>query len=81
MTHTLAGLADGRPRALRCQPAGWPSKCVMLTDKGRRFREDAIARLKPDFAQLSRHFKPETIAGALPLLAELRAYLDKAREE
>lgn len=81
MTHTLAGLADAGLVRFAANPQDGRSKCVMLTDKGRRFREDAIARLKPDFAQLSRQFKPEAISGALPLLAELRAYLDKAREE
>lgn len=81
MTHTLAGLAGAGLVHFAANPADGRSKCVMLTGEGRRFREDAIARLEPDVAQLSRHFKPETIASVLPLLSELRAYLDKAREE
>jgi DNA-binding MarR family transcriptional regulator len=81
MTHTLAGLEGAGLVRFAANPADGRSKCVMLTDKGRRFREEAIAGLKPDVSQLSCHFKPETIAGVLPLLAELRAYLDKSREE
>lgn len=81
MTHTLAGLAEAGLVRFAANPADGRSKCVMLTDKGRRFREEAIAMLKPDLAELARRFKPDTVAAALPFLAELRAYLDKAREE
>lgn len=80
MTHTLSGLAEAGLVHLAPNPEDGRSKCVMLTDKGRRFREEAIARLTPDIAQMSQHVSPEAIARTLPLLAELRAYLDKARE-
>lgn len=81
MTHTLSGLAEAGLVRFAPNPQDGRSKCVMLTDKGRLFREDAIARLKPDLVRLSKQFRPEAIAAALPLLGELRAYLDKAREE
>ena len=49
-------------------------------DEGRRFREEAIARLGPDFARMAAHHSPAVIARVLPVLAEIRAYLDASRD-
>ena len=81
MTHTLAGLADQGLVRLVPNPEDGRSKRVMLTDKGRRYRDQAIARLKPDFERMAQHIDARAIAAALPLLAEMRSYLDEAREE
>jgi DNA-binding MarR family transcriptional regulator len=81
MTHTLAGLADGGLVRLVPNPEDGRSKRVMLTDKGRRFRDQAIARLKPELERMAQHVDARAIAAALPLLAEMRSYLDAAREE
>lgn len=81
MTHTLAGLADHGLVRLVPNPEDGRSKRVMLTEKGRRFREQAIARLKPDLEHMAQHVDARAIAAALPLLAEMRSYLDTARED
>jgi DNA-binding MarR family transcriptional regulator len=81
MTHTLTGLADAGLVRLMPNPEDGRSKHVMLTEKGRRFREQAIARLKPDMARIAGHVEPRSVAAALPLLAEMRSYLDRARDE
>ena len=56
------------------------SKCVMLTDGGRRFRDDAIARLQPEFDLMSRHLPAGTITKVLPVLTQMREYLDRERD-
>jgi DNA-binding MarR family transcriptional regulator len=81
MTHTLSGLADAGLVRLVPNPKDGRSKCVMLTDGGRRFREEAIARLKPDFDLMSRHVPAGTISQLLPLLTAMREYLDRERDE
>ena len=80
MTHTLNGLAEAGLVRLEPNPQDGRSKHVTLTAKGRRFRDGAIARLKPDFARMARHFDAGSIAAALPLLTEMRRYLDAARD-
>jgi DNA-binding MarR family transcriptional regulator len=81
MTHTLAGLERAGLIAFAPNPKDGRSKHVMLTDTGRAFRDKAIARLAPDLAAIADIFPPARIAEALPLLGELRAYLDREREE
>ena len=61
-------------------PKDGRSKCVMLTDEGRAFRDDAIARLGPDLEAIARDIPPERLAAVLPLLAELRGWLDRERD-
>jgi DNA-binding MarR family transcriptional regulator len=80
MTHTLTGLAEAGLIRLEPNPEDGRSKRVMLTDKGRRFREDAIARLEPDITRMAQHVDARSIAGVLPLLAGLRSYLDQERD-
>lgn len=79
MTHTLSGLVKGGLISMVPNPADGRSKCVMLTTEGRRVRDAAIARLEPEFSRMAEHFPPETISRVLPLLAEMRAYLDSQR--
>lgn len=81
MTHTLTGLTEAGLVRLDPNPQDGRSKHVMLTDKGRRFREEAIARLKPELARMAERFDASNIAALLPVLAEIRSYLDAAREE
>ena len=80
MTHTLTGLADAGLIRLEPNPEDGRSKRVMLTDKGRRFREEAIAKLRPDLARMARHVDSEAVAAVLPLLAQMRSYLDADRD-
>ncbi|MBO9452838.1 MarR family transcriptional regulator [Tropicibacter sp. R16_0] len=80
MTHTLKGLHKAGLIAFEPNPKDSRSKCVMLTDQGRAFRENAIAALGPDMAQMAQRINVSQIADALPMLIEVREYLDKARE-
>ena len=52
----------------------------MLTEAGRRFRDDAIAALGPDMVRLVEVIDVGRIIEALPVLEEIRAYLDKERD-
>jgi DNA-binding MarR family transcriptional regulator len=79
MTHTLQGLEKAGLIAFAPNPADGRSKCVMLTDAGRTFRDTAIAALGPDLARLATAIPPARIAEILPLLAEVRVWLDRER--
>jgi DNA-binding MarR family transcriptional regulator len=80
MTHTLAVLERHGFIAFEGNPRDGRSKCVRLTDAGRRFREDAIAAVAPDMAAIAAEL-PEGAAGALlPDLRRLRMILDRMRD-
>ena len=80
MTHTLAGLEKGGLVEMRPNPKDGRSKQVWLTEKGQQFRLGAINRLSDDFSELKQVFPPEKIAPLLPVLAEIRTYLDQLRD-
>ena len=52
MTHTLAGLKKAGLIEFAPNPKDARSKCVMLTDAGRRFHAEAIAAIMPEFQTL-----------------------------
>ncbi|WP_269582417.1 MarR family winged helix-turn-helix transcriptional regulator [Roseibium sp. Sym1] len=81
MTHTLAGLLEHGFVEMRPNPNDGRSKTVWLTDRGRRFREEAIRLIDPDMDALKDHVPPERIAALLPALAEIRAFMDAYRDE
>jgi DNA-binding MarR family transcriptional regulator len=81
MTHTLSGLEKARLVRFAPHPDDGRSKCVMLTEKGRRFRDVAIERLKPEIAFMSERFSADAITDAVDLLARMREYLDRRRDE
>jgi DNA-binding MarR family transcriptional regulator len=81
MTHTLTGLVQAGLVRLEPNPADGRSKHVLMTQEGHRFREEAIARLKPHFARMAQHVDTGNLAALLPLLSELRSYLDSARDD
>jgi DNA-binding MarR family transcriptional regulator len=80
MTHTLAGLDKAGLIRFAPNPRDGRSKCVLLTEAGRAFRDEAIARLAPDLEAIARAFPADRVAAALPLLAEIRAWLDRERD-
>lgn len=80
MTHTLKGLEAHGLVELRANPDDGRSKRVWLTDKGRAVRADTIAALGPEFAELAQGFDMDRLTAILPVLRDLRIYLDKARE-
>ncbi|WP_299045821.1 MarR family transcriptional regulator [uncultured Tateyamaria sp.] len=80
MTHTLKGLEQHGLVETRPNPDDGRSKRVWLTDKGRTVRTETIAAMGPDFEQLARDFDVTRLVEIRPVLADLRAYLDKARD-
>jgi len=55
------------------------SKRVSLTDAGRDEREAAIAALAPELGALADSLGDERMAAALPVLADIRRFLDERR--
>ncbi|MDJ0629408.1 MAG: MarR family transcriptional regulator [Rhodobacter sp.] len=81
MTHTLAGLETHGFVETRPNPADRRSKQVWLTEKGRRFRDDAIAAMAPLFAELERRFPLDKAQAMLPHLTAFREVVDRLRDE
>ena len=80
MTHTLARLESSGLVRFAPNPKDGRSKCVVLTEAGRAFRDEAIARLAPDLEAIGQAISPERVAALLPLLAEVRRWLDAERD-
>lgn len=80
MTHTLSGLEKAGMIRFAPNPQDGRSKCVMLTEAGREFRQQAIASLAPEIAELAKTLPAERIASILPVLQEVRTLMDKARD-
>lgn len=80
MTYTLAGLEKRALVKMATNPADGRSKCVWLTEAGRAFREEAIGLLAPDLAKFAERFGAGKIAELVPRLAEIRKFLDEARD-
>jgi len=80
MTHTLAGLEKAGYVDLRPNPDDGRSKQVWLSEEGRAFRDAAIGKLMPDLIKLDADFEGFDFADLVTQLAEVRAYLDAARD-
>ncbi|MEL7100032.1 MAG: MarR family transcriptional regulator [Pseudomonadota bacterium] len=80
MTHTLAGLEKRGLIEMRPNPGDGRSKQVWLTEAGRAWRNGAIAQMGQNFAHLATAFPAERIEAVLPVLTELRQFLDAARD-
>ena len=81
MTHTLSGLLDHGLVDMRPNPKDGRSKTVWLTEAGRQFRETAIRSMDPDMSAIKSAIPEEKIAEILPLLAEIRSFMDAYRDE
>lgn len=81
MTHTLAGLEKHGLVEMCPNPRDGRSKLVWLTEKGRAFRQKAIDDLGPVFDDLARGMDPDKLEAILPVLEELRAFLDERRNK
>lgn len=79
MTHTVAMLEKRGLVAVRPNPNDGRSKCVWLTEAGRRTRDETIARMAPEFRALSDGFDVAKLAQIHPILTELRQFLDTHR--
>lgn len=80
MTHTLSGLAERGLVEIKRNPEDGRSKCVWLTEAGRRFREDAIAALDPDIAVFAKEIPQKEIGDLAARLGEIRRILDAYRD-
>lgn len=80
MTHTLAGLARRGWVDMAPNPDDARSKLVLLSDAGKAFRDDAIAAIGPDLAELAGRMQRDP-ATLLDGLAEIRQVLDAMRDE
>ena len=81
MTHTLAVLESQGFVELRPNPEDGRSKLVFITTKGRDMRDRAIASLDADLTHMQNVIAPEKIDDLLPILAEIRSYLDRNRPQ
>lgn len=79
MTHTVGGLVRHGLVEVRPNPNDRRSKCVWLTDAGRVLRDQAIAGLAPDFERLARGVDLDRLIAILPVLTDLREFMDEAR--
>ncbi len=79
MTHTVSVLESRGYVDVRPNPNDGRSKCVWLTEKGRSAREDIIAAMGPDIEILAKGFNPSKLRDVLPVLTELRQFLDNHR--
>jgi DNA-binding MarR family transcriptional regulator len=79
MTHTVSVLESRGYVDVRPNPNDGRSKCVWLTEKGRSAREDIIAVMSPDIEILAKGFNPSKLRDILPVLTELRQFLDNHR--
>lgn len=79
ITHTVAGLKQRGLVDVRPNPNDGRSKCVWITEAGRRLRDDTIAALAQDFDRLLVPFGVERLLEIAPVLRDLRVMLDEDR--
>lgn len=79
MTHTLAGLEKHGLVEMRPNPDDKRSKQVWLLPAGRKLRDDTIVALAPRFGGLAEAIPQEHVEALVPLLEELRIFLDENR--
>ena len=79
MTHTVSGLVKHELVMVRPNPNDGRSKCVWITEEGRRVRDQVIADLTPEFQELLGGFDVERLFAILQVLTDLRIFLDEHR--
>jgi DNA-binding MarR family transcriptional regulator len=80
MTNTLAKLEAKKFVHIEPDPTSGRSKIVRMTTAGRRARDQAIGATHEELQDFLNQFPPQTLAKTMPLLKEVRAYLDAARD-
>jgi len=80
MTNTLQKLVAKGLIAIEPDPADGRAKLVSLTEAGLDLRQAALAALAPDLENLVEEFGGLRFVQAIPFLAEVRDYLDRARD-
>ncbi len=81
MTNTLQKLEARGLVEIVPDPWDGRGKLVAITEPGLAARNRAIAALAPGLAELQAAFDTEKFAAALPFLMDIRAYLDRRRDE
>ena len=80
MTHSLGILEKHGLVILKPHPRDGRSKQVWITEAGRALRENTVEATGPAFAAFAEKFDPQTVGEIVPKLAEMRAFLDAARD-
>lgn len=80
MTNTLGKLEQKKFIDIAPDPDSGRSKIVRMTPIGRKARDQAIAATYADLQGFVQQFPAATLTAAMPLLREVRAYLDAARD-
>lgn len=81
MTNTLAKLERKAFVTIEPDPESGRRKLVRITAAGRRARESALRAAHPQLEAFLARFPSGRVSRALPLLREIRQYLDTARNE
>jgi DNA-binding MarR family transcriptional regulator len=79
MTNTLQRLESRGLIRLQADPVDGRGKLVSLTPAGRKMREKCIREVAPLLDKIEQEFGEQKFHDALPLLEELRRYLDEHR--
>ncbi|MEM7643426.1 MAG: MarR family transcriptional regulator [Pseudomonadota bacterium] len=80
MSHMVSVVAKRGWVDLRANPEDGRSKRVWLTEAGRAFREEAIAAIGPELAEIGAVLKPQAQENMLRHLKTLREFLDAQRD-
>lgn len=80
MTSTLTRLERSGLVKIAPNPEDGRGKLVSITEKGRAMREECITRLQGPLEDANTILDDEEVAALLPLLASVRAKLDRARD-
>ncbi len=80
MTHTVSTLEKRGFVEVRPNAADGRSKLVFLTDAGRTFHASAIESLTPMLDILGREIDVDKLIEVLPVLKEVRQFLDDRRD-
>ena len=80
MTHSLAVLERHGLVRTAPNPGDGRSKCVWITEAGRRFRDTAVASLGPDIAEIAAKYPSARLVEAMPVLTDLRREMDAWRD-
>ena len=81
LTHTLKGLEERGLIELRPNPADGRSKLVYLTEAGSTLRNNTIASMGPEFQRMAEGFDLDRLTEVLPVLRDLRVFMDQDRNK
>ena len=79
MTNTLQRLESRGLIKIEADPGDGRGKLIRLRQTGRDMREKCISNIHPFLADMEKEFSEQSFVSALPLLEEVRNYLDEHR--